>query len=268
MTTTRLRLGAFCGLGALGAAASAYYVSADAVCVSRRRRRMLLSDIDGTLIGGPVDAHGGEDGHCRLRSFNTFWEESERPRGSVLCLNTARSIASCSEKMAFLASDEEQSKGSEALPKCEVLITGEGTEVRWLVDREAGTFVLDAEWDRHVRAHWDRDRIAEVKGEVVVGVDVAHWSRTWFHGQVLNGSLRGMGSGEDHRFCFNSPSHCVSLYVSMCLSFYLYRHCHYPLSFSLSLSRPCITVSPSLSPSSSSRSVTHTTKASSLDSTT
>ena len=87
----------------------------------------------------------------RLRAFNTHWEQLERPRGSILCYNTARSfkdylnlletdevsfwhqIYFCSFVEHFacvecLTATNVRVKGRELLaPDC--LITGEGIEV-------------------------------------------------------------------------------------------------------------------------------------------
>ena len=64
-------------------------VTAATFCVTQseskncqRRRLVLYSDLDGTLIGDTV----------KLLGFNRHWKENEEPEGSVLCYNTARCI--------------------------------------------------------------------------------------------------------------------------------------------------------------------------------
>ena len=113
----------------------------------QRRRILLLTDLDGTLVDKAK--HNPEE----LEAFNRYWNEHERPRGSVLVYNTAR----CIKMYTTLA---EQTKH---LMPPDVLITGEGTEIRWMVrdERVRGCyghdrvrFVDDAEWKQKMRTHW------------------------------------------------------------------------------------------------------------------
>jgi hydroxymethylpyrimidine pyrophosphatase-like HAD family hydrolase len=113
-----------------------------------RRRILLLTDLDGTL----VDKKGAYNAQ-ELQAFNQYWNEHERPKGSILVYNTARCIA-------MYTSLVERNK--HLLPP-DVLITGEGAEIRWKVNDErmqshyghdGCRFVEDAEWKQRIRTHW------------------------------------------------------------------------------------------------------------------
>jgi len=127
-------------VGAAGASAAAgtlAYASCDGG--GGRSPLVFFSDLDNTLV-----AHGrGDDGG--LKAWCAYWEAEERSKhSSVLCYNTGRCIADYEKLLAHL------------LPTPDVLITGDGLEVRWCVDRERGTLELDEEWERRMREHWDR----------------------------------------------------------------------------------------------------------------
>ena len=120
---------------------------------SASRGIVLFTDLDGTLV---ISKEEQKQSEARLREFNKFWE-TERAKGSILVYNTARSIRMYEQ----LASDY-----SEFQPP-DVLITGEGTEIRWLVAPEDSTriashghteqgvhFLLDSEWDERIQNHW------------------------------------------------------------------------------------------------------------------
>lgn len=106
---------------------------------------LFLSDLDGTLHGTTTDAQNG------LSAWRTFWQASEKPLGSVLCYNTGRCI---SDYLSVLQPE---------LPVPDVLITGDGTEIRWCTDdaRESAEFSLDEEWSRLVDTRWQlvRERL-------------------------------------------------------------------------------------------------------------
>ena len=118
----------------------------------------LFTDLDGTF----VDYKDKEAVTRRLEVFFEHWDTHERPRGSILVYNTARSI-----------------RMYEALPADfpnfrppDVLITGEGTEIRWLTsplsssssssssalahghDSRFFEFVVDKSWANRIRAFW------------------------------------------------------------------------------------------------------------------
>ena len=96
---------------------------------------LFLSDLDGTLHGTTPSAQDG------LSRWRDFWRQSEAPKGSVLCYNTGRCIA---DYLSVLQPE---------LPVPDVLITGDGTEIRWCVD---GSLELDTEWAQLVNDSWQR----------------------------------------------------------------------------------------------------------------
>lgn len=126
---------------AAAAAVSVSAVSAGTVEAKQERHRgrtcriVLYTDLDGTLVGDDA----------AQRAFEKYWEEVERPKGSVLVYNTARSIVAY-HKLAT----------KHQLPQPDVLITGEGTEIRWLKNG----FQLDQAWSDGVHAAWTRSGVA------------------------------------------------------------------------------------------------------------
>mmetsp|Transcript_4921 Transcript_4921/g.6371 ORF Transcript_4921/g.6371 Transcript_4921/m.6371 type:complete len:334 (+) Transcript_4921:114-1115(+) len=107
---------------------------------------LMLADLDGTLVGC------NEGFTCWL----DHWLEEEATKQSTLCYNTARCITDYEKLVKTSAS-----KG-EFLPTPDVLITGEGTEIRWCVDKAKSLFKLDQIWDRRMKEHW-RDSGLEQK---------------------------------------------------------------------------------------------------------
>ena len=116
---------------------------------ARRRPILFFGDLDGTLLG--KDA--------ALLAFRDYWRRVEAPAGSVLCYNTGRCIAQ------YLQGVEHGESGMHTgrplrgeLPTPDVLITGDGTEVRWRVDGTdaagAPRYELDREWDGRIRESW------------------------------------------------------------------------------------------------------------------
>lgn len=102
---------------------------------------LFFSDLDNTLVGR---------GEAGFKGWRTYWETTERAtHKSILCYNTGRCITDYRRYLEPL------------LPVPDVLITGDGLEVRWCTDRERGTLELDAEWERRVRAHWDASGLRE-----------------------------------------------------------------------------------------------------------
>ena len=127
----------------------------------RRSPIVLFADLDGTLTGGKCNQGTREADGWRLRIFNDWWTRHEASRhGSILVYNTARSSMSLFDHLAArLAQEEASGETNSQLLVPEVLITGEGTEIRWCVDPEAETvcreaFRLDEEWDRRMRQIW------------------------------------------------------------------------------------------------------------------
>jgi sucrose-phosphate synthase len=94
---------------------------------------LFFSDLDNTLVGG--DAAG-------LQEWCTYWQEEERAKhDSILCFNTGRCITDYQKELA------------PQLPVPDVLICGDGLEIRFR--GQDGTLVLDEEWERRIRSHWD-----------------------------------------------------------------------------------------------------------------
>ena len=88
---------------------------------------LFFSDLDRTLIAGGNEEAG-------LSEWREFWEQEERSKhNSILCFNTGRCIADYENVLAA------------SLPVPDVLICGDGLEVRFCVDRERGTLELDQE---------------------------------------------------------------------------------------------------------------------------
>ena len=113
-----------------------------------------FADLDGTLHGTSLQAQQA------LQDWTTYWQESERAVGSVLCYNTGRCIT---EYESILQPD---------LPVPDVLITGDGTEIRWRRDSNGAQaqplhcFDLDTAWAKAVESSWDR-----VRDRVVAALD-------------------------------------------------------------------------------------------------
>ena len=122
----------------------------------------LFTDLDGTFVDYKDKEKVGRDLEC----FFEYWEEFERPRGSVLVYNTARSI----KMYEHLPADFPEFRPPD------VLITGEGTEIRWLRapsspntaarssssssspghDDQSCKFEIDDVWADRIREHWWR----------------------------------------------------------------------------------------------------------------
>jgi len=101
------------------------------------RKIMLLADLDGTLVGSKP----------ALAAWEKYWRAVESPAGSILCYNTAR----CIKDYECLVRDEK-------LPVPDVLITGDGTEVRWRSSppgsSDAPVFSRDRGWDLKMAEAW------------------------------------------------------------------------------------------------------------------
>ena len=126
----------------------------------------LFTDLDGTFVDYKDKEKVGRDLEC----FFEYWEEFERPRGSVLVYNTARSI----KMYEHLPADFPEFRPPD------VLITGEGTEIRWLRapsspntaarsssssshghDDQSCKFEIDDVWADRIREHWWRSGLRE-----------------------------------------------------------------------------------------------------------
>ena len=131
MVWFRLRSLTTLGVCAGASALHAYTITT----VGASKPMLFLSDLDGTLHGVSAEAQAG------LGRWRAFWRQTEAPIGSVLCYNTGRCIT---DYLTVLQPE---------LPVPDVLITGDGTEIRWCVE---GTLELDDEWAQLVNCSWKR----------------------------------------------------------------------------------------------------------------
>lgn len=122
-----------------------------------------------------------------IDAFNKYWNEIERPKGSILVYNTARCI-----KM--------YTKLVEANPNMmppDVLITGEGTEIRWLVEddrmrdsfgHDGVRFVPDAEWSQKIHSQWWTNGL---RGKVLATLDPLDCGKIQYLNHVSNSPPHG-----------------------------------------------------------------------------
>ena len=108
-------------------------------------RILFFGDLDGTLLGGAPE----------LATFCEHWLTIERPSGSMLAYNTGRCYTQyCQGMNSGLPGMHLGGALRGVLPTPDVLITGDGTEVRWLVDRASADMSIDTEWRARIREHW------------------------------------------------------------------------------------------------------------------
>ncbi|GAB4820554.1 hypothetical protein N2152v2_007600 [Parachlorella kessleri] len=120
---------------------------------------MLVSDLDGTMVGD------GDDAHSMTSDFCQYWEEHSALAGCVLVYNTGRSLGS------FVHLYQERG-GALALP--DVLITAVGTKI-FRLDAEGGTrgtatgtsWREDLQWARSLDAGWDLGAVRRVAQQVL-----------------------------------------------------------------------------------------------------
>ena len=86
-----------------------------------------------------------------LKAWVEYWKTNERD--SVLCYNTARCIKDYERLVAKCAAE-----GS-PLPTPDVLITGDGTEVRWQLNAQENRFLLDRIWHQRMEEHWRKSGV-------------------------------------------------------------------------------------------------------------
>lgn len=131
-------------------------------------RVMLVSDIDGTMIGT------GDDAYASSQRFTHYWENNPSLVGSVLVYNTGRSLGQFVELLKTC-------DGQVAVP--DVLITAVGTKV-WLLDETSGRagasglkWVEDTNWTRRLDKGWNLSTVQRVVGGLVNqnGDDTVHW---------------------------------------------------------------------------------------------
>jgi len=114
---------------------------------------VLFADVDGTLTG---DAEA-------LNTFNHHWISVQAPRGSVLVYNTARPLEGTTGTgyWSLVESHRHREPGqAHSFITPDVMITGEGTNIRWVDSTTPGKGVLDPEWDAIMASKWDGKRVA------------------------------------------------------------------------------------------------------------
>ena len=154
-----------------------------------RPRAMLVSDLDGTLVGD------GQEADAKTFDFGTYWEDNAALVGSVLVYNTGRSLGQFQGLL--------QDKGG-ALPVPDALITAVGTKI-FLLDREGGTrgtasglaWVEDLQWARVLDGGWDLDvvKAAAIEAMASIPEGTAHWLDD--------------GSEHPHRIALSVQAHAV-----------------------------------------------------------
>jgi hypothetical protein len=102
-------------------------------------------------------------------SWLKHWLEEEVSNESVLCYNTARCITD------FYHLRKNSAKNGVHLPTPDVLITGEGTEIRWCADKSKGIFKLDQIWERKMREHWRESGLEKTVKELMSPYDEELW---------------------------------------------------------------------------------------------
>ena len=98
-----------------------------------------MTDLDGTVVGGP-------SGDAGLQRWKEWWEAQVKaePR-AMLVYNTARCIRD------YRRLREKTAAAGFELPQPNILISGDGCEVRWNWE---GDLKLDPIWDQRVRSAW------------------------------------------------------------------------------------------------------------------
>jgi len=137
------------------AAAGAYALRGGQLAAVPGRPLMLVSDLDGTMVG---------DDAATAR-FRDFWVEEAVTRGSLLVYNTGRSLDS------FGALQREK---AHCLAQPDVLISAVGTRI--YVHR-AGGWAPDAEWGRLLDRGWNVEVVREAaySALAMVGKDRMHF---------------------------------------------------------------------------------------------
>jgi len=130
---------------------------------------MLVSDLDGTLVGD------GDDADQKTRNFGAYWEDNAALVGSVLVYNTGRSLGQFQGLL--------EAKGG-ALPVPDALITAVGTKI-FLLDREGGTrgtasglsWQEDTHWAGILSSGWNLEivRAAGAEAIALAPENAAHW---------------------------------------------------------------------------------------------
>lgn len=148
MASFRYPLRRFTAFGACSGAAYALTSRSSAHnnnATGSRRPILFFSDLDGTLHGESAEAQRS------IWTWAKFWQQTEAPLGSVLCYNTGRCITDYYKEL------------QPQLPVPDVLITGDGGEVRWRsskADANEPRFEMDEQWAANIRSCWEPVREA------------------------------------------------------------------------------------------------------------
>ena len=134
---------------------------------------ILFTDLDGTWVDSKFS---GNQLKKDLLEFHEYWDRVERPRGSVLVYNTARCIRMY----------EELPKDFQNFEPPDILITGEGVEIRWSSNQlqeapkdegrshghKSGTlFFMDPVWTERIRRTWVDDGVGAAVKKALDAVD-------------------------------------------------------------------------------------------------
>jgi hypothetical protein len=138
-----------------------------------------------------------------LKAWVAYWQSEERE--SILCYNTARCIKDYLRLVAKCAAD------GVPLPTPDVLITGDGTEVRWRspASQRGDVFLLDRIWFRRMEGQW-RKSGADVK--VQAAMDALDAGRISALNDVDNSPPRG-----EFRYAITVMGEAEALAVALAL---------------------------------------------------
>ncbi|KAG2492426.1 hypothetical protein HYH03_009369 [Edaphochlamys debaryana] len=123
-------------------------------------RIMLVSDIDGTMIGDM----SSPDAFSSSERFTDYWENSASLAGSLLVYNTGRSLGQFVDLM-------KKCDGKVAIP--DVVVTAVGTKV-WHLDETCGRcaasglkWIEDTNWTLSLDTHWNLDVVRRLARQLV-----------------------------------------------------------------------------------------------------
>lgn len=127
---------------------------------------MLVSDIDGTLVGHEPDTIGSTE------RFGRYWEDRAALTGSFLVYNTGRSLGQVIGLLQHLQG---------VLPVPDAIITAVGTKI-FLLDRERGHrgtasgegWHEDLDWSRSLDDGWDLGIVYQAASDVIRDLSEEH----------------------------------------------------------------------------------------------
>ncbi|KAK9834998.1 hypothetical protein WJX81_003222 [Elliptochloris bilobata] len=179
---------------------------------ARAASTMLVSDLDGTMVGDGAEADAATQRFCN------YWEDTAALAGSVLVYNTGRSLGQFTALWA-------EKGGALALP--DVLITAVGTKIFLLDTQEKGRWAAggsvwkeDLQWAQRLSEGWDLGRVRQVAQGVLerLGEGAAAWlDRGTEHPHRVALSVRGdclAGAVEQLRAGFEAANVQVRIITS------------------------------------------------------